>query len=494
MVLIVHLLMMSRRGRRLSAMREIDVSPTVVDPEASNGCDSDSDSDKDVDTCSSAEPEMSYSVPSRRSLRETISFDVNIIFDCLFSESEIRVTEREHGAQMVGPTEAEKDKIAKLFLSINSELLSRNLESLPTVLDRERPICGNSLNPALVKAIQEDVAHVLSEKCLDERPMNKIRPYHVNVMSLAKLPPNESAGSVYASASSSNGPPHHHEQEEWDHQHSEQQQEQGTRYQLSVSVLLPRGVSSQSVREVVREEVHDASSVWRRSAPPFYSLDPLYIRNLSATAVLQTPREGNNAVHRTQIEPMHLSEGSPPRKRENKQHREDEEIAEHREHMVEEQRSAQHEQANDGKLPKLISPKASSSAPTAAYSMDSSENEIQRDGSCSSDNDDSDEETNDSDEETADDDSDEDDEASAQDPATQAFAAEIDRGSSAQDACLVGLEVVCRLLREGGVPQAALEALQDRAEKAFRHARRKGATPIEAWRLVGESAESGDLF
>ena len=469
-------------------MREIDRSPTVVEPEASSGCDSDSGSDKDEEICSSAEPAMSYSVPSRRPLRETISFDVNVIFDCLFSESEIR------RGQTVGPTEAaEKDNIARLFLSINSELLSRSLESLPTVPDREpenqRPICGNSLNPTLVKAIQEDVAHVLSEKCLDARPRNKICPYHVNVMSLAQLPPNESAGSTCASASSSNCPPRQHQEEEWDQQPGQQEQEQRTRYQLSLSVLLPRGVSAQSVREVVREEVHDASSVWRRSAPPFYSLDPLYIRNVSATAVSQTSREGIVAVSSTQIEPKQLSEGLPPRHL-NKQHREDGETAEEREHMVGEQGSAQHEQVDDGRITELICPKGSSSTPTADYRSDSKntgKNGRQSDGICSSDNDDSDEET-------TDDDSDEDDEAPVQDPATQAFAAAIDRGSSAQDACLVGLAVVCRLLREGGVPQAALEALQDQTRKAFRHARIKGATPLEAWRLVGESAESGDLF
>jgi hypothetical protein len=88
----------------------------------------------------------------------------------------------------------------------------------------------------------------------------------------------------------------------------------------------------------------------------------------------------------------------------------------------------------------------------------------------------------------------EDDETATLDPATEAFAAAIDRGCGAEDACLVGLEVICTLLREGGVPHAALEALQERARKAFRHALIEGAGPLEAWQLVGDSAESGDLF
>ena len=54
--------------------------------------------------------------------------------------------------------------------------------------------------------------------------------------------------------------------------------------------------------------------------------------------------------------------------------------------------------------------------------------------------------------------------------------------------------MICTMLHDGGVPQHALDSLTERARAAFRRAWIQGTPPLEAWRLVGESAESGALF
>lgn len=489
-------------------MREIDLSPTVVERLALNSSDSDSDIENSNDDTASktglveggtSSPEEASFVSLQRTPRETISFDVNIIFDRLFDQSQIQLTTRQRGPEMVEQSlfvddlapkacaEYEqtrpklfqfqgKDKNAKLLLSLNSELLSRDVNSgeVPKLLDLQRPIWGTSVNPTLVKAIQEDIAHVLSEKYVCRKPTSKVRPYHVTVAYLAEIPSVESAAAIYAS----DGPLHQEQEVEELGQREQEQRAPGhTRYQLSLSVLLPRGVSAQSVREVVRDEVHNANSVWRRSAPPFYSLDPDYIRE-STTAAPQASLSGSVT---TQLESVsQIPEGLPPRHPNELRLKVEAKKKWHTEELKEQQ-CLQSQQLDHASLPEPRSDSDSTSSDDEDQSDDSGSS------GASDDDDDADEEIDDVDPE-------EDDGAGALDPATQAFATAIDRGSSAEDACRVGLEVICTLLHDGGVPQAALEALQERAKKAFRHARIKGAPPLEAWRLVGESAESGDLF
>ena len=210
---------MGWRESRIAAIREINLSPTVVKPLVSNSSDIDNNDDETSSTAGLVEGGTSPGLdPKEARPRETISFDVNIIFDRLFDESQIKLPARQRGPEMVErilfaedvdrntyaeceQTGSENDKNAKLLLSLNSELVSGNVESekSPKVSKIQRPIWGASINPTLVKAIQEDFAHVLSEQCVSGKSTNKVRPYHVTVAYLTKLPSLESVAAPCAS-------------------------------------------------------------------------------------------------------------------------------------------------------------------------------------------------------------------------------------------------------------------------------------------------------
>ena len=77
------------------------------------------------------------------------------------------------------------------------------------------------------------------------------------------------------------------------------------------------------------------------------------------------------------------------------------------------------------------------------------------------------------------------------DPATRAFAAALDAGQSADEACAEGLRIIGGMLQSGGgVPAAAVAALKAQALRGFKEARGQGAAPLDAWRKAGEAAEA----
>lgn len=544
-----------RRCDRVFAMQEIDMSSTLIEPLASDS-DSETSTDSHDDRApgpaqESTEQESANSIQARRAPRETMSFSVNVLFDNLFDESDIRLTANQQIAepgsfptgldqrsreQNCGPENEsntprngemgtlatvqslnEKGKMAKQLLTLSAELLSGEPEEPPSTFVRSVPISGRLINPRLVQAIQEDLAHVFSEHCKYVKPTNRVRPYHVDVVSLTELPSRESARELCAPSDSL--------LRESSAGQLQQQKTQAlvvkekvqalaaaghTRYELMLSVVLPRGVPTQSVQEVVREQVHDVNSVWRREAPPFYSLDPDYIRDANVASVDPVTTKSDDMSKRRETEEK-ISEGLPPLhcQRSETSIEQIEQIEQienvrscatlcgdvHEQRRWEDDTDEDAHEVGDGDrgrtqvdAPGRIPPIPSKHLVCATQSDISESSSGETDDSDISDEEDDEEETPGYENE------DEGYEGFTDDPATQAFAAAIDRGSSAIDACIIGLEVICTLLRGGGVPEAALESLHERATAAFHHACIKGSSPLEAWQLVGESAESGDLF
>lgn len=232
-------------------------------------------------------------------------------------------------------------------------------------------------------------------------------------------------------------------------------------FELSMTVVLPRGVAEESVQTVVRQEVRSADTTWRRSAPPFYSLDVGYIREVpKAEAPVQDQPEAASPLRET---------GSPtPR---------DATAA-----------------AVSGALAAmaLVAP-----AVASVPAQDTHSPKAEYGSPVVSDDDESSGSDDDDDEEDCEDDCEEEDdeeERETEDPATVEFAAAIVEGSSPDQACVRGLAVICGMLRDGGVPEPALSSLQEQARVAFRRARIKGSEPLDAWRQVGELAETGLPF
>ena len=268
---------------------------------------------------------------------------------------------------------------------------------------------------------QDDVAHVLSEHRIYVKYSNRIRPYNVTVDCLTALE-TETA----------------------------EQGQDGSMFELAMTVVLPRGVEEESVQTVVRQEVRSADSTWRRSAPPFYSLDAGYIR--------EEPKP--KAPEQEQPQAVRETESPSPR-------------------------GATAADVGGAATPV---PAQATHSPEAEYGSPV----LSADGASSAgESDDDDDDDEDDEEEDSEDDS---EEIETEDPATAEFAAAIAEGSSPDQACVRGLTVICGMLRDGGVPEPALSSLQEKASVAFRKARIKGAEPLHAWRQVGELAETGLLF
>lgn len=584
---------------RVSELREIERgggaggveqqdSPPVVEP-----LESDSDDSSRSDTSRSPHDELSQcqcepqaveellasgsSADGRgraRAPRETIQIAVNILFDQLFTENEIRksaqqqepnmveralfaveqspqpgggaaaewergdgsgalpaaaaISEVERGA-VASSASSETAQNAKRLLSLNAELIrarsggdskssstssssSNSKPASPTVaVAAPAVISSNSISPALVKAIQDDVAHVLSENRVYVKFTNKVRPYHVTVVCLAELPAQATQGDDVLPDTAEGSVQQYHQQK---HRAAAAAR---TMYELSLSVVLPRGVSEASVQKVVRQEVRDANSVWRRSAPPYYSLDMGYIREPPAPAPAPASMLGGPALaaagdadDQAAEASSTIQEGVPP---------EPQARAIGPVGIVSTSNAAtigsidsakgipppqMQKQGREQQMPgapdhdESDATSSRSSGDTEGEESDSDDSDSNSERESDGDDEESaddDEESDDDDEDAEESDDDEEDEAAAQeDPATQAFTAAISSGSSADEACVVGLGVICTMLHEGGVPQHALDSLTERARAAFRRAWIQGTPPLEAWRLVGESAESGALF